>query len=164
MGRTPKPIKTLYQNQEEIVRGILENLTENHFLNPFVERVYLLGSLTEGGFGIYDKPYQPIIGGVQYASDVDLIILGNDTHQVPENWTKKDNFIFEFYYICTLYGISGIKEGIHEVSSFLYKPSLENLPPANKFNWEGDVFDMPTRKEALDFWLKNHKNVLWYEK
>jgi hypothetical protein len=53
---------------------------------------------------------------------------------------------------------------LHKVEAFIYRTSLEKFPVANFSNKTGDVFDFRTRKEALDFLLKKHKNKLWYTK
>jgi hypothetical protein len=35
---------------------------------------------------------------------------------------------------------------------------------ANKKKLTGDVYDMPNKRLALEFWLRKHKNKLWYKK
>ncbi len=161
MKRTPRRV---YSNQQEIKNKILQYLKQKIFLSPFVNKVYLYGSLIDSQFGVYIVPEKNMMGEIDYGSDVDLIILADENFAPPKDWPGKEDYIFEFYDFGFINGIEGIKDGIHKITAFIYRKSLESLKIANKHNLKGDVFETKTRKEALDFWLKNHKNELWYKK
>jgi len=92
-----------------------------------------------------------------------LIIIADENYKFPATWTKED-YIFEFCDFGCLEGVKGIKDNIHKVQAFIYRKSLENLPVANKSNKRGDVFDMKTRKDALQLFLKKHRNKVVWEK
>jgi len=92
MKRTPR---IPYKNQQEIKKQIFDYLKQKIFLNPFVAKVYLLGSLVDRDFGLYEKPEENILGEVNYGSDIDLIIIADENFEIPKTW-KKDDFIFEF--------------------------------------------------------------------
>ena len=80
MERNPR---VPYANQEEIKKNILEYLKQKIFLNAFVGKVYLYGSLVDGQFGIYKVPEKNYIGEVNYGSDVDLIIIADENYKFP---------------------------------------------------------------------------------
>lgn len=156
--------RKVYENQEKIKEEIISHLKRIIFREPFTKRVYLLGSLVGGQFGVYTKPKIDKIGEISYGSDVDLIIIADERFKIPSNWKKKDDFIFEYFEFGELKDVSNIKEKIHRINVFIYRKSLENLSVANKNKLFGDVFTCNSRKEALAFWLNNHPNEIIFDK
>ena len=156
--------RSTYHNQEDIERKIFEHLLETQFHHPFVQTVYLLGSLVDGDFGVYHEPEHKHPGRPKYASDVDLLVIGDDRFSVPVGWRKVEPFIFDLYVLPLLEGVEGMQDNIHEVSALVYLPSCAQQPPARKKGLEGDIFDLPTREQCLAYQLQHSPHKLWYQK
>jgi len=155
-----------YSDQEFVRQAVHKHLSNTEFYKPFVNSVFLFGSLADGEFGLYTSPKMSRGSGKpKLASDVDLIIIGDERFDIPENWRKNRDFIWEHYYLPTLSKIKGIRDGIHNVSALVYRPSLGDLPIANPNNYTGDVFGVAkTRKEALGYHFAFHDLKEWFVK
>ncbi|MBD3252746.1 hypothetical protein GF386_03385 [Candidatus Pacearchaeota archaeon] len=153
--------RTPYPNQELIRNRILDYLTKRDFKNPFVRRVYLIGSLVDGQFGIFNNP-EKTKRGFKFASDVDLIVVGDDHYEISETWKKRGEFIWDLYDLPELNSIEGIRDGIHKVTALVHIPSKAELPPANPRGIDDALFRLKTRKECLEYHIKNYPIILWY--
>ncbi|PIN94043.1 hypothetical protein COU54_00545 [Candidatus Pacearchaeota archaeon CG10_big_fil_rev_8_21_14_0_10_31_24] len=122
-----KPHKTEYINQEEIYEKIISALKNSH-LNELSES-YLIGSLTEKKFGIYDKEYEGFSG-----SDIDIVaILKNE---IPSTWGEKEtSYKWHKKYFG---GIIKINHVEHPISFMIpLKKNLEEFwKIAKELNWK----------------------------
>jgi len=75
-----KPKKTIYENQEEILRTIVKELKEKYLKN--FSKAYLTGSLVSKKFGKYEKEYEGYLG-----SDIDIAAIPNK--RIPKSWRYK---------------------------------------------------------------------------
>lgn len=96
--REKKPIKYIYPNQKVISKEFVEFITPYLKKHKFFKKVWIWGSLSEGTFGIYDKPYKK-----QEASDVDLLIEVDERYKEPsefkefKKWTEKRTYSSLFF-------------------------------------------------------------------
>ena len=77
-----KPKKTIYKNQKEVYKFIIEKV-KNNLKN--VSKAYLIGSLSTGQFGVYEKEYEGYLG-----SDVDLVIIPKS--KISKQWKYEGEF------------------------------------------------------------------------
>ena len=78
-----KPKKILYENQSQVKAHILDMIM-NTFSN--FKEVYLIGSLIEGRFGVYEEPWRDHGGQIHTGSDVDLVLFG--VTNIPSSFRK----------------------------------------------------------------------------
>ncbi|MDP2628596.1 MAG: hypothetical protein Q8P15_01715 [Nanoarchaeota archaeon] len=76
-----KPSKIIYPNQSMLIRNFKAFVAPHLKQIHSVEKALLWGSLANGSFGIYSKPYQGHIG-----SDIDLIVLLEKGSNVPKDF------------------------------------------------------------------------------
>ncbi len=74
-----KPKKILYQDQEKIRKEILTEIKEKKLQT--ITEAYLIGSLAEGTFGIYEQEYEG-----QTGSDIDIVAL---PLTIPPTWKNE---------------------------------------------------------------------------
>ena len=156
--------RKVYENQEEVKRLIFEHLEKTQFYHPFIKKVYLTGSLSDGGFGIFDTPEHSERNNPKDASDVDLIIIGDDNHSIPNGWVKKEPHIVDTYVLTTLRGIEGIKDEVHKVEALVFVESKANEPIAMNPKLKGSGLEGMTKGQALPVVLKKMEAQLWYYK
>jgi|SRR3989344_9641903 len=164
--------REVYLNQRFLERKIRENLLSNRLNRPFVDEVRLIGSLASEQFGVFYEPELKHLHHPKYASDVDLLITGDEAYPVPTEWGEGRPFIFfDVYNLGTLSDIKGVRNNVHEIEAWVYLPSQADQPPRltenilEKMRMEQDPrLDFKTRKEWLNWQLKNHRNRIWYQK
>jgi hypothetical protein len=161
-GRVPREV---YPDQAGIERKIFNHLFRTQFCYPLVSEVYIYGSLNGGQFGIFCEPEHPDDPEPKLASDVDLLVVGNDNFPVPGDWRAREPFIVDLYRLPTLDGIESIEDGIHTVTAMVYLPSEGNRPAyIRKGKLEGSPFESMTREIAFKHLLKTKNTRLWYKK
>ena len=83
-----RPRKTIFSKSEQ--RKIFEkakNFVLNDLLpNSKINKILMFGSLVEGTFGKYEKPFKNRI-----FSDVDILIFVEDNFKIPSNWISYVN-------------------------------------------------------------------------
>ena len=163
--------REVYPNQELVERRIREHLLSTKLDYPFADEVRLMGSLAFGQFGVYYEPERkhkiP-----KYASDVDLLVIADENYPVPGDWTKKYPFIFfDVYDLGTLNGIEGVRDNIHKVDAWVYfpsqaceKPRLSQQMIERMEREKAPRLEFKTRREWLDWQLKEHPTKLWKRK
>src|SRR3990167_631229 len=77
-----KPKKITYENQKEVHNLIVKELKSKYLNNA--KEAYLIGSLTNGNFGIYDEIYEGYFG-----SDIDIVII---PLKISKNWKYLGDF------------------------------------------------------------------------
>ena len=113
--------RTVYAYQDRVRGAILGHLERTQFSDSFVREVYLVGSLVDGEFGVYCKPDKG-----RLASDVDLIIVGDDEFPIPNSWVEKSPHIFDLYALPNLDGVPRMTGRIHGVSAMVYLDSKKD--------------------------------------
>ena len=164
--------REVYPNQELVEEKIRTHLLEGALNYLFVDEVRLMGSLAFGHFGVFYEPEMKNPEKPKLASDVDLLIIGDENYPIPKEWKKEHPFIFfDVYKLGTLQGIESINDDVHEVDAWVYFPSQANEEPRlseerlKKMEAEKDPrLEFKTRKEWLDWQLREHPSELWYKK
>lgn len=88
-----KPAKSLYADQNEVKKKVIEFLRPYLKRKPFFKRVWIWGSLSKGTFGVYHQPYRGHEG-----SDIDLLVEVDEKHPVPnelkeiKEWAKTRDY------------------------------------------------------------------------
>ncbi|HLC31357.1 MAG TPA: hypothetical protein VJK51_01695 [Candidatus Nanoarchaeia archaeon] len=77
-----KPNKTPYKNQKKIHDLILSELKKSYLNN--IKEAYVIGSLVNGNFGVYDEEYEGYKG-----SDIDVVII---TEKINKAWKYEGDF------------------------------------------------------------------------
>ena len=77
-----KPEKIVYENQQKVHDLIIKKLKLKHLAN--LKEAYLIGSLANGNFGRYLKPYEGFLG-----SDIDVVAL---PVEIPKKWKYGGEF------------------------------------------------------------------------
>ena len=115
-----KPPKILYENQEDVwdkaevsLKKLLSNCNS-------VKEAYVWASLSEGKFGIYEKPYKNQIG-----SDIDLVIVMKEPINIPKNWkfVNVEKSWFDLYHL----GYFEYKGNKHQIDGLIVIPSKHDL-------------------------------------
>lgn len=121
-----KPNKTPYENQSEIHELIVEILKRDYLNN--VKEAYLIGSLANGNFGVYDKEYEGHSG-----SDVDVVAI-------PLKIISKWKYEGEFYDWHKRYNVGEIqiKDTVHPINFMIPFNEDINLffSKAKELNWK----------------------------
>jgi len=121
-----KPNKTIYKNQKQIRKKIIKKIRDK-FLDK-VKEAYLIGSLAEGKFGIYDKEFEGYFG-----SDIDIVAI-------PAEITIKWKYEGDFYDWHSLYNIGEIKikDTLHPIMFMIPFEQDINLfwKKAKELNWK----------------------------
>jgi hypothetical protein len=156
--------KVCYFEPDKVENEILKFLRLKYFIKPYVKEVYLSGDLLDRDFGFFRKAEKTQDGKMKQGSDIILIILADEKFATPSEWKKEGEEIFEKFDFGKIRGVKCIKDNVHQVYAYVFRPSLKENVVANKKKLTGDVYDMPNKRLALEFWLRKHKNKLWYKK
>lgn len=110
-----KPPKVLYENQKEVWNEAKDYLIKIVSKEKCVTEAIVWASLAEGKFGTYKSSYKR-----RTASDIDLVIIINEKHSIPESWkfTNVKKSCFDLYHI----GKYKHKKHTHEIDGLLVSP------------------------------------------
>jgi hypothetical protein len=154
----------IYDEQDKVENEILKSLRLKYFIRPYVREAYLFGDLAEKKFGFYRKPKKDGGGKFHYGSEVVLVILADEKFATPADWKREGDIIFEKYDFGKIRGIKMIKDNQHQVFAYVFRPSLKENSVGNKNKSSEEIYRLPNRRLALEYWLRKQKNKLWYKK
>lgn len=112
--------KILYENQEEVWSKAKHYLKRLVSKEKCVAEAIVWASLAEGSFGTYKSSHKG-----RTASDIDLVIIINEKHSIPNSWkfTNVKKSCFDLYHI----GKYKHKNYVHEIDGLLVFPSRHDL-------------------------------------
>jgi hypothetical protein len=156
-----KPDKIIYpmEIQMKYFDRIIKNILRSKD-NPAIEDIYIYGSLAYGKFGQYKVPWTNL-RYKQYGSDVEIFVIANKNHPMPDNWVRlgvgKYNCVSFFLEDMPLY-----------FSNNLPKDSKHQHHPANVYVHFKDDFSTKTIVDKFDttpviqVYSKNKKFLINY--
>ncbi|MBW3002839.1 hypothetical protein KY338_06790 [Candidatus Woesearchaeota archaeon] len=124
-----KPDKKLYDNQEEVIALALKYISEQILKHDCISEAYVVGSFATKQVGVYDGVYSDN-GFKHTASDLDLLILIDESKKIPSNW-KFMNITRELGDIYFL-GVLNYQNNQHIIESVLIMPSKHGTSKMKK--------------------------------
>lgn len=145
MKERPKKIVFPKSRQEVILKRAKEFVLEDLLPNPKINKIVLFGSLVEGKFGEYEKPFKD-----RKYSDVDVLLMVEDGFLVPGEW--------EGHFHCDMYDVYNA----HMMDGEL----LIQYMVCRKSSYQNKDYQKESEKWGVPLSLdeSEHKNIIIYEK
>ncbi len=110
--------KQLYQNQKEIQKELLEEITSKYVVNnQNISQVFLQGSLANHQFGKYQYPCRDDFGVMHPGSKINLLIIQNNSQEVPKTWRKLESLDWSDKYLIGEVDFDGV---YHKVEGLVH--------------------------------------------
>ena len=141
-----RPKKTVFpeSRQKKILEKAKKFVLVDLLPNPKINKIVLFGSLVEGKFGEYEKPFKD-----RKYSDVDVLLMVEENFEVPNQWGE--------HFHCEMYDVYNA----HMMDEILvqYMVCRKSQYQNEKYQEESEKWGVPL---SLD--ESKHKNMVIYEK
>lgn len=142
-----RPKKNVFpkSEQREILKRAKEFVLGDLLPNPKINKIILFGSLIEGKFGEYGKPYKD-----RKYSDVDVLLFVEEDFEVPDDWGE--------HFHCDMYDVYNARmmDGKILVQYMVCrKSSYQN----KEYQKESEKWGVPLSLEK-----SKHRYIVIYEK
>ncbi|MBD3156004.1 MAG: hypothetical protein GF368_05115 [Candidatus Aenigmarchaeota archaeon] len=142
-----RPKKTIFSKfrQEAILKKTKKFVLEDLLPNPKINKIILFGSLVEGNFGEYERPFKN-----RRYSDVDVLLIVEDDFEVPEEWGE--------HFHCDIYDVYN-SHMMDEEILVQYIVCRKNSYQNKEHQKESEKWGVPLSLEK-----SKHKNIIIHEK